>query len=547
MTKMRKVFWTLMSLLAVASLLAGCATPVPAAPTSAPATQAPPTQAPPTEAAPTQAPPTQPLAAASAKVLKVRLGKDITNLDPANVVGSEEDNVDRAVMDGLIRNVDNTDKTENQLVEWIKASPDGLTIDFKLREGIKWQRGYGELTTEDVKFSYERFLDPNLASAYADDFKYLDHVEIVNKYEGKIILKQPQATLWTTTLPRTSGLIMCKKFVEEVGLDKIKTDIVGTGPYVLAEYTPNQRIVLKRNPDYWGTPPYYDEIQLIPISDDKAAEVALEAGDIDYGVISLASVDRFKSNPAFKVDVMPTASYGWVGMNVESPKLKDLNVRQAIRYGIDVPSILAATYNGQAQQARALIPQGILGYWADAPLYQRDVAKAKDYMAKAGLKTLDLKLAINNNSEYSSWGQIIQQNLAEVGINITIDPLDDAAFWDLGMGDKGKDVELFTMTFTSMPDPAWFSMWFTCAQVGVWNWMRWCDPKFDQMHDQAIATLDPAKRAGLYIDMQKLWDEAAMSVWVTNQPLARAYKPDIVPVVYSGGLGYMLREFKSTK
>jgi peptide/nickel transport system substrate-binding protein len=544
------------------SLVAGCATPVPpasptqaaptsapaAAPTTAPATQVPPTVAPPTEA-PTQVPPTQPPAATSggSKVLKVRLSKDITNLDPANVVGSEEDNVDRAIMDGLIKNLPYSDKTENQLAESITTSPDGLTVDFKLRQGVKWQRGYGELTTDDVKFSFERFQDPKLAAAYADDFKALDHVEIVSKYEAKLILKEPQATLWTTTLPRTSGLIMCKKFVEEVGLDKIKTDMVGTGPYMMAEYTPNQRIVLKRNPDYWGTPPYYDEIQFYPISDDKAAEVALESGDIDFGVISLASVDRFKSNPAFKVDVMPTASYAWVGMNVENPKLKDINVRQAIRYGIDVPSILAAAYNGQATQAREMLPEGILGYWKDAPLYTRDVAKAKEYLAKAGLKTLDLNLAIDNTSEYSTWAQVIQQNLAEVGINITIVPLDDAAFWDLGMGDKGKDVELFTMTFTAMPDPAWFTMWFTCAQVGVWNWMRWCSPQYDALHAKGISTLDPAAREQIYIDMQKMWNEAAISVWITSMPLARAYKPDIVPAIYSGGLGLMLRDFKSTK
>jgi peptide/nickel transport system substrate-binding protein len=552
-----KKMWVLICLLVAISMLSACAQPTAApAPTQAPAPTTAPVASAPTEAAPTVVPatsapaaaaPTAAPAAAGPKILKMRLTKDIANLDPANILGSEDDTVDRAVMDGLIRYLPNSDKTENQLAEWIKVSPDGLTIDFKLREGIKWQRGYGELTTDDVKFSFERFADPKLAAAYADDFKALDHVEIVSKYEAKLILKEPQATLWTTTLPMTSGLIMCKKFVEEVGLDKIKTDAVGTGPYVLAEWKPNERITLKRNPDYWGTPPYYDEIQMFPISDDKAAEVALEAGDIDYGIISVASSDRFQTNPDFKVDVIATNSYSWIGLNVENPKLKDLNVREAIRYGIDVPSILEAAYNGKAQQARALIPQGVLGYWADAPLYTRDVAKAKDYMAKAGLKTLDLNLAILNNSEYSTWAQVIQQNLAEVGINITIVPLDDSTFWDLGAGDKGKDVELFTMGFSAQPDPAWFSMWFTCDQVGVWNWMRWCDPKFDALHKQGISTLDTAAREKIYIEMQQLWDASANAVWVTDQPLAWAYKPDVVPALYPGGLCPMLREFKSTK
>jgi len=101
-----------------------------------------------------------------------------------------------------------------------------------------------------------------------------------------------------------------------------------------------------------GTPSFYDEIQLFPISDDKAAEVALQAGELDFSLISLASADQFQNDPNFKVQRHSSTAYSWIGMNVENPKLQDINVRQAIRYGIDVPSILAAAYNNKAPQAR---------------------------------------------------------------------------------------------------------------------------------------------------------------------------------------------------
>ncbi len=450
-------------------------------------------------------------------------------------------------MDGLIR-FNAAGEIENQLAETIETSEDGLVISFKLKEGIQWQRGYGELTTEDVKFSFERFIDPELDAAYKDDFSSLDHVEIVSKYEGKIILKEPQATFWTTTLPLTSGLIVCKKFVEEVGLEKFKTDIVGTGPYELVEWKPTERLVLKRNPDYWGTPPHFDEIQLFPIDDDKAAEVALQSGEIDFGIISLTSAEQFQTDPAFKLEITPSFSYSWIGINIENPKLQDINVRQAIRYGIDVPSILIAAYNDLAPQAYTLVPPGVIGHWADAPVFQRDVAKAKEYLAAAGLSTLDLNLAIQDTSEYRTWAEIVQANLAEVGININIIPLDASSFWDMGSGDKGKEVELFAIGYSSVsPEPAWFSMWFTCDQVGVWNWMRWCDPKFDELHQEGIRTLDPAKREPIYIEMQKLWDEAVISVWITNTPLVYTSKPNINFVIYPGGLCPMLREFTATE
>jgi peptide/nickel transport system substrate-binding protein len=559
MSTRRRLLSILSVILIVSFLLTSCASQATPTAIATEAVQAPAetsapaaTQAPiePTEAAapvePT-APQETAVISSEPKILKLRLTKDIGNLDPAFIVGSEDDMVDRAVMEGLIR-YNAEGKPENQLVEWIKTSDDGLTIDFKLREGVMWQRGYGELTTDDVKFSYERFIDPNLDAAYKDDFASLDHVEIVDKYEAKIILKEPQATLWTTTLPLTSGLIVCKKFVEEVGLDKFKTDIVGTGPYVLAEWKPNEKLVLERNPDYWGVQPYYDEIQIIPIDDDKAAEVAMQAGEVDFGIISLASTDKFQSDPNFKVEITPSYSYSWIGMDVENPKLADINVREAIRYGIDVPSILAAAYDNKAPQATTLIPEGIIGHWADAPVYQRDVAKAKDYMVKAGLTTLDLNLAIQDTTEYRTWAEIAQQNLAEIGININIVPLDSSSFWDMGSGEKGKDVELFAIGYSSSgPDPAWFAMWFTCDQVGVWNWMRWCSPEFDQLHTEGIMTLDDAKRNQIYIDMQKLWDAAVISVWITNTPLAYASKPNIDFVIYPGGLCPMLRDFKASE
>ncbi len=532
---MKKQLWALLSLMLVAGMLLASCAPQQASPapgnTSAPA---------PTTAAPTQAPPpTQ----AAPKVLKVRLIRDINNLDTANVTGAVEDTIDRAVMEGLFR-YSADGKLEPQLAETYSVSPDGLTIDFTLRKGVMWQRGYGELTMDDVKYSYERFLVTDPKPAYADDWASLDHVEVVDKYTGKLVFKKPQATLWTSVLPMTSGLIVCKKFYEEAGADKVKNDIVGTGPYLFSEWTPKQQITLKRNPDYWGSQPYFDEIDLVPVDDDKAAEVALQAGELDFSSISLSSTDKFQSDENFSVSVIPSTAYNWIGMNVESPKLKDINVREAIRYGIDVPSILAAAYNNKAPRANALIPEGTLGYWKDAPVYNRDVAKAKEYLAKAGLTSLDLKFTYENTDEFSTWAQIVQQNLKDVGINVTLDPMDSSTFWALGEGGKDKTLELFAIGYSSVaPEPAWSTMWFTCDQVDLWNWMRWCSKEFDDLHQKGIATIDPAQREPIYIQMQQLWDAAVMSIFVTNVPQVYVSKAGIKAVIYPGGLSPMLREF----
>jgi peptide/nickel transport system substrate-binding protein len=530
---MKKHTLWLLSLIVVMGMFAAACAPVPT-PATAPAEQ--PAQQPaeqPATAAPTQAPQPQ---AAGPKVLRVRLYGDIQNLDPAFQISENDTMVANSVMSGLVRYCPNSYEICNDLAESIQQSDDGLRITFKLKEGVQWQKGYGEVTTEDVKYSYERYLDPDLKAAYADDWAALDHVEIIDKYNGVIVLKEPFAPLWHSTLPVQSGTIISKKFVEEIGVEKFATDIIGSGPYIFDEWRPQEKVILKKNPDYFGPEPYWDEIDLIPIEDDKAAEVALEAGDLDWTRISLPSVDRFESDPNFLVWKKPSLRYRWIAMNVQHPKLQDINVRKAIIYAIDVPSILQATYMGQADQEYALIPPGLIGYWADAPHYDRDVAKAKEYMAKAGLETLDLRLDLQDTSEYRTWAEIAQQNLKEIGINLELNPMESSAYWSTSFGeDAVKNNELLTSNYSMNPDPAWATMWFTCDQVTVWNTQNWCNEQYDELHRKGLVTLDEKEREQIYIEMQKLWDEAAQTVWITHGMMTYAYTPKIEPATTPHG------------
>jgi peptide/nickel transport system substrate-binding protein len=532
-------------------LLAGCtpsATPAaPAtsapAPTTAPAVSAPtevpaaPTSAPAPTAAPTAAPTVAAQASTNTgKVLRIRLYSDIQNVDPSFLVSENDTDVAQTVMSGLVTYAPNSYNIQNDLAESISTSSDGLTVTFKLREGVKWQQGYGEVTTDDVKFSYERIADPAQKSAYHDDWGSLDHVEIVDKYNGKIIMKKPFAPLWHSTLPVTSGLIVCKKYVQQVGNDKFATNPIGCGPYIFTSWQPKQKIVLTRNPDYFGTPPAYDEIDFTPMDDDKACEVALDSGEIDFGRISAASIPRYQNNTDVKLWRKPSLRYRWIGMDVQNPKLQDINVRQAIRYAIDVDAIVKATYQGQWQPEYALIPPGLVGYWADAPKYTRDVAKAKSYMQQAGISSLDLRFDIENTSEYQSWAAIAQQNLKDIGINLTINPMDSSSFWNIGTGDAGKNVELFEGNYSMEPDPMWAAEWFTCNQIGVWNWQRWCDNDFDSLYQQGLSTMDDTARAAIYIKMQQIWDQACHSIWISYGEQDFGYSPQVQPATSPHGI-----------
>ena len=491
--------------------------------------QAPAAEEPAAEAPAVEEPAAEEPATEEPKILRVNIGYDLTSVDPAFISYTSDAQIGEMILPGLVMHDPVTHEMVNDLAEWIETSDDGLEIKFKLKEGIMWQRDYGEVTAEDVKYSFERMIDEELEGWYYDDWATLDHVEVTGKYEGTIILNEYSAALWNTTLPEYSGKIVPKAYIEEVGVEAFGTDPVGVGPYLFDEWAPLERVVLKRDPNYYGKAPYFDEIHLLMIEDTQAAEAALEAGELDFTFIDLTSVERFEANPDYMVSDLPTMGFEWIGMNVENPKLQDINVRQAIRYAIDIPGILQVAYDGLVDQSKTLIPPGVLGYWEDAPVFERDVELAKEYMAKAGLDSLDLRVDFDSSVPASAaTAEVMQVNLAEIGINLEINPVDSAAFWELGMGDEGINMELFVIGYVMYPDPTWASMWFVCEQVGVWNWMRWCNEEYDALHYQSTSSQDPAERQQIHEKMEQIWNDDVNSIWLTHGRGANAGRADLM-------------------
>jgi peptide/nickel transport system substrate-binding protein len=520
----------------LAGLAACSAPPVPASRPAASSTEV--TPAIPAVPASTGAP-------AGPDVLRVRLRVDLINADPAFHPAGPDTLVAETVGQGLVSFRPGTWELTNVLAESIESSPDGLQIAFKLREGVQFHGGYGELTAEDVKFSYERFLDPQLNAPYKGDWEALDQVEVTGRYTGVIKLKRIFAPLWTSTLPATGGIIVSKKAVQELG-DGYGTHPIGTGPYYFAEWKPSERIVLKRFEGFWGARPEWDEIDIIPISDDNAADIALETGEVDVSAIAQSSIPRFASNPRFTVLRAPTLNYRGVFMNVQHPKLKDIRVRQAIRYAIDADAINVAAFEGALPRMCAIVAPGQIGYWQDAPCYARDVEKAKALLDQAGVSSLDLTLTALQNDTQRTMAEVIQANLSEVGVNVEIISLDGGAYNQGGFGEKGMNERQLTLFDwgTTNPDPHWQMMWFSCDQVGQYNWMYWCDERFDALNTEAASTLDPARRGELYIDSQRLWDQNANVVWLLRPIFLFGMRSDIVPSFNPNAVPY-LWDFKS--
>lgn len=474
--------------------------------------------------------------AQSAGLLRVRSYIDASSFDPAFGRSRETD--------GVV-----TDATHSKLItykpgttwEWVLDAAESIEklddthIAFTLRKGILWSNGFGEMTAEDVKYSYERIADPEKNSPYQGDWSMLDHVEVTDSHSGVIVLKAPYAPLFTTTLPWSGGTLVCKAAVEAAGGSYTTAIPASSGMFLLKEWRPNDRIVLVRNPDYYGPPSPFEEVQIVPIGDDKTAELALEAGDIDYTAVAASSLQRLQTAvpPGTRLQVRPSEAYYWIGMNVEHPKFQDLRVRQAVQYAVDVDQIIAAAFFGAAPKATGMVAPGLVGHREKTLIQGRDLEKARALLAEAGLPDgFETTISVLNQTDRVAAAQVIQAQLAEVGIQAEVLAYESGVYWSLGQqsdGEMWKDLQISFLRYAVAPDPAWALMWFTCDQVGVWNWERWCDAEFDRLLAAGAAELDPAKRDPLYRKAQDLMEESGAYVFVAHEPAACLYRESIVP------------------
>ena len=407
--------------------------------------------------------------------------------------------------------------------------------------------GYGEMTAEDVKFSFERFITPaadGSKPAYADDWGALDKVEVTGKYTGRILFKNPAPAIWVIGIPDGSGGILSKKAAGELK-DKISTTLIGTGPYMLKEWKPNDHLTLEANPDYKGTDKAnFQRIVLKPIQEWKTALLAFQAKEIAHTEIEPTAIPEIEKDPDSAVIKMEAIDYQWIGINMEKPPFDDLKVRQAIRYGIDVDAIIAGAFSGTVQRAKTLLAPGLLGHWDQAPVYQFDPDKAKALLEEAGKASFDCTLTCLSDATTQAIAQIVQANLAEIGVNVKISALDGGAYWGMGEGDKSKDLELTIIPYTSKFDPSFQTQWFLSEQVSIWNWQRWRSPEFDQLHKEAASITDTAKRAEKYIRMQQLLDESATCIWITHGVHDFAHAKWLSPAILPNGNNWQFRYFK---
>src|SRR5699024_6569000 len=174
--------------------------------------------------------------------------------------------------------------------------------------------------------------------------------------------------------------------------------------------------------------------------------------------------------------------------------------------------------------------------------------KAREYLQKAGVSNLKLTIDCLNQSTFSTIAQVVQAQLAQIGIQLQVNVQDAGSFWTIGMeseGDRWKKMQLIVQRFSMVPDPYYATTFFTFDQVGVRKWERFCSEKFDELNAKAVTIKDEDKRAKLYYEMQDLMEESGAYRFLTNGVTPLMYRTSVMTAATRPDGRPLYRQFKT--
>ncbi|MFB8830133.1 ABC transporter substrate-binding protein [Azotobacter sp. CWF10] len=444
--------------------------------------------------------------------------------------------------------------------DW-QVSADGLVYDFQLREGVAfhrtpWFTPSRTLTAEDVVFSFQRMLDPahpwhkSAPSGYphAQSMQLgelIRSVEAVGPQQVRFTLARPDATFLATLSMGFASIYSAEYAAQLLAAgtpEKLDSQPVGTGPFVLKRYQKDAVVRYTAHPDHFAGKPAIDNLVLAITPDASVRLQRLRRGECQIALSPKPQdVRAAQDAPTLAVAATPAFMTAFVALNSQHPPLDKPAVRQAINLAFDKASYLKAVFEGSAQPAEGPYPPNTWSHAADLPGYPHDPARARELLTSAGLAegfkttiwTRPGGSLLNPNPTLGA--QLLQADLARVGIQAEIRVIE---WGELIRRAKAGEHDLLFMGWAGdNGDPDNFlTPQFACASVesGL-NFARYCDARLDQLIAEGRRSSDRTERSRLYREAQRLIHEQAL--WV---PLAH---PTAAVLLRKGVEGYRANPF----
>lgn len=442
-----------------------------------------------------------------------------------------------------------TTEMEPRLAKSWEFSPDGKIWTFHLRDDVRWFDGT-PFTADDVVFTYnELYYNPEIPTS-ARDILTIDgkkiKIEKVDTYTVRFILPKPFAPLLfaiaTEILPKhvVEPMVKAKTFNSAWGVNTPPDKIIGTGPFMLSEYIPSQRVVLKRNPDYWKKDkagnklPYLDSIVILIVPDQNSSLLKFQAGETD--IIGIRGEDYAVLKPQeskgnFTIyNTGPTLSTTFLFFN-QNPKaipqykwkwFTNKKFRQALAHAIDKESMINNVMAGLAIPGdSALTPSSRFFYNPDVKKYDYNLEKAKNLLQEAGFKIKSSKLydsdgnrveftlfTNSENNQRVNIGNIIKSDLDKLGIKVNFVPIQFNTL--VTKIDATFDWDAIIIGLTGGVEPhEGRNVWHSSGQLHMWHPRQkrpataW-EAEIDRLFEEGATELNPEKRKKIYYRWQEI-------------------------------------------
>ncbi len=423
----------------------------------------------------------------------------------------------------------------------VTVDEENAVITLHIPDGLKFPNG-NPITAHSFKYAYDLafqmptsyapVLFPYMGLASHEDVVAVDdntlefHLEQLTPLTLAVMAFNPFGALDEATIAENATAD------DEWAAEWLRRNSMSSGPYVITEWEQGVEYVFEPSPNYWQGEDYFQNskviLRVVPSAEDR--ELLLRQGDVDMAWgLPYKNVDDLKADPNVEVYNVSTTRLFYLGMNNNLPPFDNKALRQAISYAIPYDTLVEEVFYGYAQKATSPIPVGMPTHTDEFWPYDTDLDMAADKLEEAGYPdgldvTLAVRMSVPWDVEAATW---IQASLAEVGINVTIDRLPDAQFFDQL---NGHQLPLFIHDWYSWGnDPSYqLSFLLKCGQFT--NYADYCNERVDELIETTAWSLDAAvKEAGMREAQQIIIDDA---------PWAFLYQPDLIVAGSKGFTGF---------
>lgn len=472
---------------------------------------------------------------------------DVIKMDPAYITDSPTSTVAYQIFERL-GSFDEQGAVQPGLATSWEVSEDGMAWTFYLKEGIKFHDGT-PFNAGAVKYTFERIMDPAMASPGAGDMENVEAIEVVDDYTVSFQLKRPSAAFLTQVLMSSRAGIVSPQAAQKFGED-FSFNPVGTGPFKFSQWEPDNHVTLVKNEDYWNGPPLLDKVVFKPIPEASTQLLELETGGVDMILrVGPNNINRIENSSNLVLHSTPHFNARYVFFNTQRAPMDDIALRQAISHAVPVDLILEAFLQDIAVRTHGVLPAASWAYHQPSTLFDYDPEKAVQVLLEAGYVQNNQGFFTKDGEQivldlYSPDGRypmdkeiaaVIQESLQEIGIKAEISVLEWGAY--LAAVDGGVPHLSILGWNQSTGEPAnMYGPQFKSHAMGGWaNAMFYEKPEVDELLIQGETESDLEKRIAIYQEVQEIIASDAPMIPMYSENLIYATNSKVKGYIHSAG------------